>query len=219
MSNIANNYLYADQYEQAVQIAQSIELVEQKAITLWSVSYHYTEIGQLEKADEIWTQLFEAAKTVENREGIHHELCNIAQEYAKLGRLDQALEIVQSLHNNEGVLAEIVVLLAAAGRDNQAIAIANTFEYPEKKALALAEIAAKVAVAGQIERADKLLIQSVQVAQTVKHEKNKVLAEIAICAATSGLYDRAIQIAQIIEPPSRKAKVLDEIACITPTTE
>jgi phage FluMu gp28-like protein len=98
-------------------------------------------------------------------------------------------------------------------------AIVNTFDYPEKKALALAGIAAKVAEAGQIERGDKLLIQSVEVAQTIKHEKNKVLAEIAICAATSGLYDRAIQIAQIIEPPSRKAKVLDEIARIAPTNE
>jgi tetratricopeptide (TPR) repeat protein len=219
LSEIANNYMYADQYDQALQIAQSIELAEHRARTLWWVSYQYAKIGQLEKASSIWTQVLEAAKTLENREGIHRELCNIAREYAKLGRLDQALEIVQSLHNNEGVLAEIVVLLAAAGRENQALAIVNTFDYPEKKALALAGIAAKVAEAGQIERGDKLLIQSVEVAQTIKHEKNKVLAEIAICAATSGLYDRAIHIAQIIEPPSRKAKVLDEIARITPTTE
>ena len=219
LSGIAHNYLYADQYDQALQIAQCIELAEHRARTLWSVSYQYAEIGQLEKASSIWTQVLEAAKTLKNRKGIHRQLCSIAREYAKLGRLDQALEIVQSLHDNEGVLAEIVVLLAAAGRENQALKIANTFEYPEKKALALAGIAAKVAVAGQIERGDKLLLQSFQVAQTIKHEKNKVLAEMAICAATGRLYDRAIHIAQIIEPPSRKAKVLDEIARIAPTTE
>lgn len=219
LSGIANNYMYADQYDQALQIAQSIDLAEHRARTLWWVSYQYAEIGQLEKASSIWTQVLEAAKTLENREGIHHELCNIAREYAKLGRLDQALEIVQPLHKNEGVLAEIVVLLATAGRENQAIEITNTFEYPEKKALALAGIAAKVAVAGQIEKADKLLIQSFEVAQTIKHEKNNVLAEIAICAATSRLHDRAIHIAQIIEPPSRKAKVLDDIDRIASTRE
>ncbi|HEY9612314.1 hypothetical protein [Allocoleopsis sp.] len=214
LSNIANNYLYAEQYDQAVQIAQSIELVEHRVRTLWSVSYQYAEIGQLEKAGEIWTQILDVAKTLENREAIHDELCNIAQEYAKLGRLDQALEIVQPLHNNEGVLAEIVVLLAAAGRENQAIEIVNIFEYPENKALALARIAAKVAVTGQIERADELLIQSFQVAQTIKGKNNKVLAEIAICAATSRLYDQAIHIANIIEPSRRKAKVLAKIARI-----
>ncbi|MCA1992741.1 MAG: hypothetical protein LDL41_12010 [Coleofasciculus sp. S288] len=219
LSGIANNYLYADQYDQALQVAQSIEHSEHRASTLWQVSSKYAEIGQLERASSIWTQVLEAAKTLENREGINHELCGIARQYAKLGRLDQALEIVQPLHNNEDVLAEIIVLLAAAGRENQAIEIANTFEYPEKKALALAGIAAKVAVAGQIEKADKLLIQSFQVAQTIKHEKNKVLAKIAICAATGRLYERAIHIAQTIEPPSRRAKVLDEIARIAPTRE
>lgn len=219
LSGIVNNYMYAGQYDQALQIAQSIELAEHRAKTLWRVSYQYVKRGQLEKAYLIWTQVLEAAKTLENRKSIHRELCNIAREYAKLGRLDQALEIVQPLHNNEAVLAEIVVLLAAAGRENQAIAIVNTFDYSKEKALALAGIAAKVAEAGQIERGDELLIQSVEVAQTIRHEKNKVLAEIAICAATSGLYDRAIQIAQIIEPPSRKAKVLDEIARIASTKE
>lgn len=158
LSGIANNYMYADQYDQALQIAQSIELAEHRARTLWWVSYQYVEIGQLEKAYLIWTQVLEAAKTLENRKGIHNELCHIARRYAKLGRLDKALEIVQPLHNNEGVLAEIVVLLAAAGRENQAIAIVITFDYPKEKALALAGIAAKVVEAGQIERGDKLLI-------------------------------------------------------------
>jgi tetratricopeptide (TPR) repeat protein len=214
LTSIVDKYIYLEEYDQALQIAQSIEWVEHRIITLWEVSSKYAEIGQLEKASSIWTQVLEAAKTVQNKEAIHGELCKIAREYAKLGQLDQALEIVQPLRNNENVLAEIVVFLAAAGKENQAIKIVNTFEYPENKALALAGIAAKVAVAGDIERADKLLRKSFRVAQTIKRKNNKVLAEIAICAATSRLYYQAIHIANIIEPSRRKAKVLAKIAHI-----
>ena len=211
LSKIAIKYAEVGQYDQGLQVANTIVRASDKAIALSGIAAKYAEDGRKDKASEILSQALQVAREIKSYwEGRDNARSKVAIKYAEVGQYDQALQVANAIGNSfwkANALSGIAVEYAEDGRKDkaseilsQALQVANgDRSYRDD---ALSKVAIKYAEVGQYD-------QALQVANTSLLKAN-ALSGIAVEYAEDGQYDQALQVANTID--ILKASTLSGIA-------
>lgn len=139
-------------------------------------------------------------------------LARIIFEHSKVTSLEDAINLYKLLGKNKSSLSKIIVIISSFGGEEEALSLAETLDFdPEIKALILAKIAITLNKFGKGENLESIVQYAVKSALNVKHERYKVLEEIAIQLAIAGLTDHAIQVLQSIDSPNRQKQTREKI--------
>jgi tetratricopeptide (TPR) repeat protein len=241
LSEIAQAYVEAGQLEQAVQVAENMGGGFRVGILL-NIAEKYRVAGVLARAASLIDRAVAAYRTVAQPDSTDSKfaalmkllsLSRFANEYAAVGRKEQAVELSSEIFDvaktlplqdyiTLGVLSNTAQLYAAAGqRDKAAQVLSYSLSSAENiketyvKALVFAQIANEYAVLKQPERATELLSQALELAKSEKgvSEKNIVLVMSARVYGVLGQYNEALQVTNAVEPASLRDQVQQTLVC------
>lgn len=234
LSEISNSYIRLEQYEQATHVAMMITNKSYQAITLSEIGVSYALKGQLEKAKEILNKAYQIARNQPktgrwNFSLRNKDLTKVASAYAKAGFYDQSLEVIHSIEKEREklwFLIELSDIYINTGQQKkvdhvleQALWIAKTMKSDDERIAALLEIVYKYQESKQLEKSDQVLLQALQTINNLTNKQELInlkaasLERIARAYMNVEQYDRAIQIAQMIEDKVQKDKLLGLIKC------
>lgn len=167
---IAREYAKAGDFNQAFLVAQAIDDASDKSEVLVEIAGKCVEVGKKKLAAQILSQAYATAQT-RSANHARNVLREIAETYAKLGDLNQALKTVKAM------------------------------ESTEDKALILAVIAGECVEIGQTEEAGHMLVQAFERAKTIKDASldSKVLRTISETAVEAGDFNLALQAVEMME--------------------
>jgi len=241
LSEIAQAYVEAGQLEQALQVVENMGEGFRVGILL-NIAEKYRVAGLLDRAASLIDRAVAAYRTVAQPDSTDSEfhaylkllsLSRFANEYAAVGRKEQAVELSSEMFEvaktlplqdyiTLGVLSNTAQLYAAAGqRDKAAQVLSYSLSSAENiketyvKALVFAQIANEYAVLKQPERATELLSQALELAKSEKgvSEKNIVLVMSARVYGVLGQYNEALQVTNAVEPVSLRDQVQQTLVC------
>ncbi len=138
-------------------------------------------------------------------------LKDIAVEYARTGRYDQAMQVAQTIkedYQRAGILGGIAAEYAKAGQYDQALQVTTTIASDYAKSEALTKIAGAYRESGQVDKALPLLSQALKITET----GNLPIEDIAAEYARAGQYDKALLMADAMKSAGAKSFVLANIA-------
>jgi predicted negative regulator of RcsB-dependent stress response len=178
---IAIKFAQTGQYDQALQIANTIKKPVYKAGILTKVASNYAQAGQKDKAADILYQASEAAVEADSDLSIFLSGTMIASNYIKIGQKDRAcfilskvLPLADAMSNEDlknAMLANTVAKYAQAGQYNQALQIAKEITIPASKADAFVSIIINYAQDGQKEGDEQSSILN-EITKELKWYKN-----------------------------------------------
>ena len=225
---VSQMYVSAGEYENALQIARTINTCEYRSKALANIAIAYAKDGQYPQSLEVTESIQSDTKVL--------VLSAVAVNYAEAGDYQTGMQIARSLQDNTSkirVLVEIAGKYITEGKQAEAtpilqesIEIINSFEDNYFKALYLTEIAGNYAKAGQQSTTIKLLGQAKELSKTLVNstEKDNVFAKIAISrrddiwgaiaiqSLKMGQLEVAVSSINTLEDAEAKVKVLVEIA-------
>ena len=119
----------------------------------------------------------------------------IGLQLASKGKFDKALEIAESMHHADGVLAAVAVKQASEGLDSSALEITDRIEHAGAAVTAFIEIASREIPDGNLERAIEFLERAVEKAADIEHteEQARAYCDIGSAFIEAGRNDRAIE--------------------------
>ena len=210
LMDIADSYVRADQNDQALQIAQTIDNSVIKANVLSRIAVKYGEAGQENQAEALFTQALQMANKIESLPEKAVTLETIATRYGKVGQNDKAAEVLSQASQvantiggasfvKDTVIETIAVRYAEIGDYNQGIGLANTIEDSLPKSRALARIVVKYVAVGNYDEAR-------QIADTIEFNASKANALIEIAKKTKE-YEQALSAAKEIENEQAELKI------------
>ena len=166
LARVAEAYAELGNFDQAQQIARSIENLNQREQAFRGIAIAYAKAGYSDQAVKL-------AKSIGNRDAT---LRGIVRHYLESGQYDQAFEIVQQW-NLLDMLSEVGFGYLEAGQPERALAIAMSIQSPpdaiQHKDWRLPVIARGFAKQGQFD-------QALQVAQAITDKGYKAEALTAI---------------------------------------
>ncbi|HEY9613155.1 hypothetical protein [Allocoleopsis sp.] len=123
--SISTAYANAGAMEQALQVAQKIQVANSKSTTLTHIASRYARAGKPQQANTIFAQALKLAQTAPegNRASL---LSQLAIKNAQVGQFDKGLQVAQTLASGEvkvRTLAEIAALYDRANQFEKAVAI------------------------------------------------------------------------------------------------
>ena len=187
---------------------------------LYKLSVDYEYSNQPDKALECILLACESAQTIQSKNA-YVLLVHTVIKFRQFDRLPELVHLAKKL-KADSMLAAIAPILVGLGQVDLAIALVQGLNLDgrcvETKAIALAKVAVEIANQNNSQTAHQLIEQSLQIAQYVDYNRNKVLAEIALQAARAGFYEQALEIAQELVPAVRRTATLSEIETIKYTT-
>lgn len=209
---IAEKLAAVGQFEESLQLVQSMEFGTYKDRTLSDIARKLVASGQIERAIQV-------IKPVEDGYDKAPVLAEISLNLIAAGKEREASEIFSEILS----AAKLADKGLADGHDRVLVGIVNQYAKEEQydlafklvqvigttgesddsaqyKAEALTEIARQAAAAGKTKLASGTLAQANQVAQTIKYSNHFELKDIAIAYAAIRQYEKAINIAQEIKP-------------------
>ncbi|NJM98438.1 MAG: hypothetical protein HC800_15875 [Phormidesmis sp. RL_2_1] len=193
-----------------------ISASDRKIFELYKLSVQYEYSNQPDKALECIVLACESAQTIQSRSA-YAVLVGRLITFQQFDQLPALVHLGQKL-KDDWTLALIAPILARLGQVDQAISLVHDPDLGEHlantKIIALAKIAVEIANQNDSQKAYQLITQSLQVARSVRHSKNTVLAEIAVQAAHAGFYEYALEIAQEVIPAVRQTATLAKIETI-----
>jgi lipopolysaccharide biosynthesis regulator YciM len=136
-------------FDQALKVAEGIEVAWQRAGALRGIAEGMAEAGMFDQALKV-------AEGIEDAWQRAGALRGIAEGMAEAGMFDQALKVAEGIEDawqRAGALRGIAEGMAEAGMFDQALKVAEGIEEAEKRAGALREIAEGMARAGEVEGA------------------------------------------------------------------
>ncbi|MBD3561679.1 hypothetical protein H6S82_22950 [Planktothrix sp. FACHB-1355] len=210
---IARQLAKAKQIEPALQIVNSIENGEIKALGIIAIAQELHTAGQAPQAENLLSQNLQLP-AISNPDdfAVNQSIIRIAEALVKAGQIERSLQIAESLKKDDSkqeALTNIAVQLAEIGQVDRALQIANTLSLLGLKESALTKIASKYLEIGQLDRA-------VQVAQSLEeNNKANILAKIVDAFAKLGNSETALQVAQTIPSQEIKANAIANIAART----
>jgi tetratricopeptide (TPR) repeat protein len=202
---IASSLAKTGQFNQAMQLVETIKNDPLKAVALVRLAENLTEANQLEQV------LQEVKKIQDGSMEEEFTISSIAISFAKVGQFDRALQLASSSKSDQvkdNALRSITRSLAQAGQYDRAKKVASTMKEGPDKAMAFVYIAASLAEVGKI--ADALqVVSSIEdrtpVTDTWFSETLMVLTE-------ERKYNPALQMANTIRDENEKAWTLTELA-------
>ncbi len=183
-TKIAVAYAESGQYDQALSIASALQKSYMKVRTLVMIASECTKAEQKDKASDILSLALQLTETIEDDYIKDEGLNSIADQHAKAGRFDQALQIVGRINNLHD------------------------------KTLAMEQIAINYARSGHTDKACDILDKILQESKTGNFRESYMrdFKEIAVAYAKIGQYDKALETAELIKEHSSLAVALTEIA-------
>ncbi|PZT69015.1 hypothetical protein DN402_16905 [Streptomyces sp. SW4] len=219
LGHIACALANCGQGERAIEIARRISLIGSRVETLAEDRYLLAQ-AEREESSFIGPRIHSQP---------HIEagpLVDVALAVARMGRHEEALEIVPSIGDGAAqarALGGIARAVAQAGQVERALEICQSIRDGAAQARALGGIARAVAQAGQVERALKIC-QSIsgkkQLAQEARGSwrRTKVsasaMSEVAYAIAEAGQVERALEIARAIPQTDKQIAALSAIGHI-----
>ncbi|MFD9506179.1 P-loop NTPase family protein [Streptomyces mirabilis] len=170
-----------------------------------------------EVRDALVSQDFQAAEeistTIDNPYSQFKSVAAISRAIAETGDIERAMRCAGSIQNNP-LRAKALVSLgetlidlgyqeAAERLFDQAVAISNEIANPTYRDQLTAQIAQRLAHAGNLDRAETIVLSMIESAA-----QQKALAAVAVAAAKSRNVDQAQRIANAISESRRKARTL-----------
>ncbi|HAX79899.1 MAG TPA: hypothetical protein DCY88_29710 [Cyanobacteria bacterium UBA11372] len=212
LGEIAREYAKIGKIEPALQLVNSIGNQEGKALGIIAIAQGLQTTGQAAQADKLLSQNLQppAIPPTDNFEA-NQSISRIAVALVTVGKVDQALQIAQSIKNDttkEQAIANIASQLSEMGQMERAFQIANAVNSVGFKQEALNKIAAKYLELGQLEQAS-------QVTKLIPADSNiDILANLADGFAKAGKTEQALQVAQTIANDSVKAIAIANVAAM-----
>ncbi len=209
---------------------------------LAKIALNYAKIGQPNVAEQIFSKAISLAETIDAEDSKTSAWRDIAINLAKVGKLSDALKLVQSFNfspnfNQSWLLGNIAVALAEDGQLSEGLQIAKKIPDTSRKNSALNQIAYQFTEAGKLSDAlevVKLLdsnsdalqgiadkyadigkfAEALEIAQRIQDggSKNRALANIATSYGKARKFSDGLQIAQKIEYEDLKNSALTNIA-------
>ncbi|MGB3692151.1 MAG: hypothetical protein WA999_05460, partial [Spirulinaceae cyanobacterium] len=201
--NIANALTEAGKLEQALQIAQSVQIEDGQFISYQQQSITETVAKELAIAGD-----FDKALEVASVTETSYDETLVAIELAKAGKLKQATEIAASLEDEYykvDILREVAAQLTKAGKLNEAKEIAQSVEDEQYQSLILIRIVQALADLGKVEEALQLAQQAPE------GRRIYVIGGVAETVALTD-FERAIDILQSLENNEAKSQVVTNMA-------
>ncbi len=224
VENIAQVYSTNGQYDQAIRVAEAIEISNMEAVALMRISRQALEAGHTQKAEEILALAGAAADKVETP---HIQACTLAMlaaEYTRMGRketavalLDRAFELSEPLEDIHIKAYNFTVIsgqYAKAGEKEKAgETLTMAFELSQLPEDAEVKITVLDRIAGVLAE-DKQYEKAFEVSDAIEDAITKDAApgRIAEAYATTGNYDKAVAAAQTVETPYARAMTLTGLA-------
>jgi tetratricopeptide (TPR) repeat protein len=188
LGKVAEGYAKLGDFEQALQIAQSIQTVGERAAAFGQIALAYAKAGNTDAAVKL-------ARSGGNQNAT---LIEIVRHYLANKQPDQAWNFVQT-QQVKGILSEVALGYLEAGQPEQALKIVQIGELEGF----VPDIALSHIKAGQPEQAWKLL----------KNKKMEwVLPEIARGFAQQKQFDSALEVTQSMNDKTYKVQALIAIA-------
>ena len=213
--------------DQALEIARSIDYADLKASVLVELADKALQDGRKSEALELLPEATKAAQEIEFIEPRISNLVAIASLNKKGGQEEQALEILVRAHQlcksedvgNDAAFTQIAVGFAELQRYDQADEVIAEIENPFQFVHASAQVALESHKAGDSARALTLLADAWEIArdeevygeQTLMM-RDSALDDLAICYATVGHYEEALQATGLMNAQDRQHRTLGEIA-------
>lgn len=207
---IAREYAKDRQVEPALQLVNSIGNQEGKALGIIAIAQALQTTGKSDQADKLIAESLQlpAIPSTDNSEA-NQSISRIALALLTVGKVDQALQIVQSIKNDttkEEAMAKIASKLSEMGQVERGFQIAKTINLAGIKQEALYKIGLKYIELGQLER-------GLEVTKLMPEDSNiDLLASLADGLAKAGKTEQALQVAQTIGNVSVKAIAIANIA-------
>jgi tetratricopeptide (TPR) repeat protein len=238
-SEIALIYSNSGQVAKAVELAQSVEDPDLRAAVFIQLAFTTFQNKREEDAEGLLVEATGFAGEIEFAEQRISTLLRIASLYQEMGREESAFDILSGAYQlcdeyegaiydglarsyaKDQVLAQIAGSFARLKRHDQADSVMDDIENPFQFALALTRVALEYHNAGESPQALTLLTQAREIGteEKVNNEnslkvRDSVLAELAVCFATIGHFEEALQITEMINAPDRLHLASGEIAKI-----
>ncbi len=206
LAEIAITYAKARQYNQAIQIAQTIVNADYYKASAWSaIASQYAESGQL-------AQSLQIAQTINMADIKAKTLAEIGSKYAQARQQDKASDVfsqavqtaqtVETAYDRRSTtLAEVAIQYVEVGQLDLALQAVQTIDNASIKAKALAAIAFAYGKAGQQAQASLVLSQTLELIKAIQnaHQRAEVLQEVIGNYIKASQYDQAFQIAQTMD--------------------
>lgn len=186
---ISQRYAVREDYDRAVELADTINDPYTRDRTLSEVAVKAAAAGQDEYA-------FELLASIEDLSHQDTGASSIAIAHASAGELDRAVEIADAMEDNSATLAEIAAQCAAHAEYERALSLVERLDFPLYAALALMRIAGSYIDAGHTSEATELLSTALGKAAAIDtlDEKATTLSEIALKFSAAGQEEQAAQI-------------------------
>lgn len=203
---IASNLAKTGQFNQAMQLVETIKNDPLKAEALAHLAENLTETNQLEQVLQM-VEKIEYGSTEKE-----FTISRIAISFAKVGEFDRAWQLASTSKNSLGkanVLRSIIRSLAQAGQYDRAKKMASTMKDCPNKATVFVDIAASLAEVGKI-------ADAVQVVSSIKERTtlpDQWLSDtVMVLTDERKKYEPALQMANMIGDENEKAWTLAWLA-------
>lgn len=224
---IVESYFAAGENNKAIQFAKNIETNFSEDPVKQLQFEQYMQQKQYDNALGI-------ASLINNEKEKYSQYVYIAWGYAGVRQFEKAINVAEKIKDESEksrAYGGIALEYAKAGFFEQAIKIANTEKEYVDRVISLGYIAVNYVKFGQKGKALEMITSTLQYIETLKNSPdnnfppNKIyfrdaspyiesLSRLASATANAGFYDQAIEIAQKITKPDKKAETLRSIALI-----
>lgn len=205
LGQIALQLIEAKKFRQGMEVAQllnnSVNELEDKVYDLNNIAIAFAQAKEIDSAFQV-LEMFDFPKDDQQKphfaSGLYYStLREIATSQVKVGNVDEALEITESLYPGDKILVlnEVTRTLVKSGETNRALELAKSLENGNQAALV--SIALALGQEGQVD-------EGLELARSLdKSQQVWGVLEIAIVLVEQGKIEQAVKLVQSLpEPPS-----------------
>ena len=168
--------------EEAERITEEMHDDILKVISIKSVAYAFVDIGEVEKAWNLMEHAKNMAEKFDEEASIAFAL--IAQFMTELGKLNEAMELIEKIRYNKAwLLSDIAYMKKDVDLLQKAFKIAREMESRYEKVSVMSNVASIMAEWGRKQEANKLINECIKISEEIECEMEKAMALAVISHA------------------------------------
>jgi tetratricopeptide (TPR) repeat protein len=217
LRQLANLHALAQRFDEAREIADSIEDASQKAAAIRELASAFARAGD-PRADETFNQAHEMAITAQYESRNADSLRQLVIALTQVQRFDETREVINSIKyglDQTHALSQLATALARVQRFDEALEIADTIQDTARKANTLCKVATALARVDD-PRADETFNHTRGIAKSIQDSyfRVNVLRELATALIQVQRFDEALEIVDAIPDADTQVVVLNELAIV-----
>lgn len=220
--------------DQALQVTDTLETPSQKTDALTALAIAFAKMGRGDQAEQLQAQALQLAQSAGEPSHRGYLLRQMVQQYIEAGSTRQAIATARGMEGEEEqsrLLSEVVTDLLESERVDTALPVIAALPKPEDKTRFLLEVADRYIARGEIDRATAILPRAFEVAQTIEgpesrtiqvredlvvddtSDRGSMFEAIALKYAEVGQYNRAVEVARMLQNPDNRDSLLQRLGC------